>query len=94
MKRRNKTTGPAGKPLKSLKKGQAALEYVLLVAVSSLIFGAMFTAIRQSMYRIWVCEVGPRVQSPTGCNNTQDCWTAVQLGANARESLRPPGCDQ
>jgi hypothetical protein len=67
---------PTGK--KSRKTGQAAVEYVLLIAVVSVLFGLLFTGIRQSLYRLWVCELAPRVQSPGGCiNSTQPCWTAI-----------------
>lgn len=50
------------------KRGQAALEYMLLVAISLLIFGAMFYAIRQAVFRLWICEITPRIQGASGCN--------------------------
>jgi len=55
------------KPLKSKLSGQAAVEYVLLVAVTVLIFGVMFSFIRQGLFQFWVCEIGVQVQAPRGC---------------------------
>lgn len=55
------------------KQGQAAVEYILLVAFMTLIFGAMFTAIRQNLFNLWVCEIAPRIQSPIPCGNGSDC---------------------
>lgn len=81
------------KSLKSCKKrrGQAALEYVLLVAVSVLVFGYMFTVIRQQMYRLWVCEMGPRVQSAAGCRDAQKCFQSLQSAAGGQSQV-PPFC--
>jgi hypothetical protein len=58
-----------------LKKGQTAVEYVLLVAVMTVVFGALFAAMRINLYRLWVCQIGPRVQAPVGCgDNTSNCF--------------------
>jgi hypothetical protein len=55
------------KCLKTKASGQAAVEYVLLVAVTVLIFGVMFSFIRQGLFKFWVCEIGVQVQAPRGC---------------------------
>jgi hypothetical protein len=49
------------------RSGQAAVEYVLVVAISVLIFGVMFSFIRQGLFQFWVCEIGVQVQAPRGC---------------------------
>ncbi len=66
----------------SPKTGQAAIEYVLLVGISVLIFGAVFFAIRQSVFRLWICEITPRIHDASGCNfngspQPRDCGTGV-----------------
>jgi hypothetical protein len=82
-----------GKHLNSKKSkiGQAAVEYVLLVALSAAVFGTMFAAIRQGMYRIWVCEIGPRVQAPTGCVKNGQCLDTIRLHSGT--DATPAYCD-
>ena len=68
------------------KRGQAAIEYVLLVAITSLIFGAMFYAIRQSVFRLWVCDITPRVESAAGCNfQDRPCYSEPSEVGPARD---------
>jgi hypothetical protein len=67
---------------KNKSSGQAVIEYVLLVAMMTLIFGAMFAAIRQSVYRLWICELAPRVQSAGGCpDGASQCRTQLRRTA-------------
>jgi len=61
------------KPKLPSRSGQAIVEYVLLVAMMTLIFSAVFGVMRVSLYRLWVCELAVRVQSPTGCRDTNSC---------------------
>lgn len=64
-----------------LRRGQAVVEYVLLVAIMTLIFGTLFARMRRSLYDLWVCNVAPRVQAPTGCGNDVDkCWSGIAAG--------------
>ena len=71
------------------RRGQAVIEYVLLVAVMTLIFGTLFARMRRSLYDLWVCNVAPRIQSPTGCGKqTEKCWQEI---AEADGDL-PPKC--
>jgi hypothetical protein len=70
-----------------IRRGQAAIEYLLLVAISVLIFGSMFSTIRKSLFVLWVCEITPRVQAPTGCAQREDCYQNDPVAARC-ESLR------
>jgi len=75
------------------KKGQAAVEYVLLTTVMVLIFGALFTLIRRNLLFLWVCDIAPRVQTARPCDlSTNDaCWT--QLGTDTGKSnVKPTFC--
>ena len=74
--------------------GQAAIEYVLLVSVMTLIFGALFTGIRHSLYKVWVCEIGPRVEAPAGCTgDTKNCWASIKKTAGVSANVPPPNCE-
>lgn len=64
---------PETKGVFGKKSGQAAVEYILLVAFISLIFGVLFTSIRQNLFNLWVCEMAPRIQSPVPCDNGATC---------------------
>jgi hypothetical protein len=59
------------------KKGQAAVEYVLLILVVVVVFGYLFQQIRQDLFQLWVCEIGPRVQSPIPCKDREDCFKII-----------------
>jgi Flp pilus assembly pilin Flp len=61
------------KNMKTKLKGQAVVEYVLLVAVMALVFSGLFSAMRQSVYRLWICEFAIRVQAPSGCKDAREC---------------------
>lgn len=63
---------------KRQRPGQAALEYVLVVMICAAIFGFLFWAVRITVYDVWVCYMGPRIQSPGGCTNTQDCYDGLK----------------
>ena len=71
--------------------GQAVLEYVLIVAISSLVFGAVFGVIRRQLFQMWVCEIGPRVQSATPCRDRADCFQKLQEQTNGLFVV-PPDC--
>jgi hypothetical protein len=58
-------------------QGQAAVEYVLLVLICVLVFGWLFYQIRRDLFRLWVCEIGPRVQSPVPCRFRDDCFDRI-----------------
>ena len=59
------------------RQGQAAVEYVLLVLVCVLVFGWLFYQIRRDLFRLWVCEIGPRVQSPVPCRDRNQCFERI-----------------
>lgn len=63
--------------LRKTQKGQAAVEYVLLVLVCVLVFGWLFYQIRRDLFRLWVCEIGPRVQSPVPCSSRDNCFERI-----------------
>ena len=72
-------------------KGQAAIEYVLLVLVVVIVFGYLFRLIREDLFQLWVCEIGPRVQSPIPCNDREDCFKIIAdtlKGANSIQEQR------
>jgi hypothetical protein len=79
--------------LKPNKSGQTLIEYVLLVAFVTLIFGTAFSEIRRSIFRLWICQLYPRIASSGGCLAEDDCWadlTAALGGADAKY----PACNQ
>ena len=59
------------------RDGQAVLEYMLLSAISMLIFGAVFLLIRKQVYYLWICDLMPRIQSPVGCNPGESCISQI-----------------
>ncbi len=63
--------------LQKNQRGQAAVEYVLLVLVCVLVFGWLFYQIRRDLFRLWVCEIGPRVQSPIPCKTRDQCFEYI-----------------
>jgi len=63
--------------MRKTKRGQAAVEYVLLILVCVLVFGWLFYQIRRDLFRLWVCEIGPRVQSPVPCKSRDDCFNRI-----------------
>jgi hypothetical protein len=80
-------------PLNGRKSGQTLIEYVLLVAFVTLIFGSAFSEIRRSIFRLWICQMYPRIASTSGCLAEDDCWidlTAASQGVDAKY----PVCDQ
>jgi hypothetical protein len=60
------------------QRGQALVEYVLLVAVVSIIFGFMFGVIRRNLFNLWVCELYPRIAAPRSCDKTEDCFNELE----------------
>jgi len=58
-------------------KGQAAVEYVLLILVVVVVFGWLFYQIRRDLFRLWVCEIGPRVQSTIPCRSRDECFGII-----------------
>jgi len=61
--------------------GQAAVEYILVVVVTASIFATLFYAIRRNLFELWVCYLGPKIQSPGGCGvSINDCWDALGGG--------------
>ena len=78
------------------KKGQAAVEYVLLLLVVVLVFGYLFQQIRQDLFQLWVCEIGPRVQSPIPCKNREDCFKIISdtLGDASFIQAQKNACSQ
>lgn len=73
------------------KRGQALVEYVLLVAFVTLIFGSVFSIIRRVVYFFWICELYPRVASVASCDSGEQCLALLQTGQN--EELTPPACE-
>ncbi len=74
------------------RRGQAAVEYMLLLSVVVLIFGVVFSQLRKSLYVLWVCEVAPRVQAPTGCGaNTSNCWQQLSPESQVPDKCVNPG---
>ena len=59
------------------KRGQAAVEYVLLLLVVVIVFGYLFQQIRRDLFQLWVCEIGPRVQSPIPCTDRENCFKII-----------------
>ena len=59
------------------KRGQAAVEYVLLLLVVVIVFGYLFQQIRRDLFQLWVCEIGPRVQSPIPCTSKENCFDII-----------------
>lgn len=76
--------------LQKKHKGQAAVEYVLLVLVCVLVFGWLFYQIRRDLFRLWVCEIGPRVQSPIPCRTRDQCfeYIAELSSATGRQQIQ------
>ena len=77
--------------LSQIKKGQAAVEYVLLLLVVVIVFGYLFQQIRKDLFQLWVCEIGPRVQSPIPCSDREDCFKIIAetlKGSNSIQSQR------
>ncbi len=71
-----------------LKKGQAAVEYLLLIVVATMAFGYMFGVIRQNIFKLWVCDMGAQVQGPTGCgSDPNECFRKIQDPSSATASL-------
>jgi hypothetical protein len=70
------------------KKGQAAVEYVLLLLVVVIVFGYLFQQIRQDLFNLWVCEIGPRVQSPIPCSSRQDCFNIIATTLKGANSIQ------
>jgi hypothetical protein len=66
-----------------LNKGQAAVEYVLLVLVVTVVFGWLFQQIRRDLFQLWVCEIGPRIQSPVPCHDRNECFEIIINFTNA-----------
>ncbi len=61
------------------RSGQTLIEYVLVVALLTLVFGTVFYKLRLGLFNLWVCEIAPRVQAPTGCGkDTKKCWNEIQ----------------
>ncbi len=56
------------------KAGQALVEYVLLTLLASGIFAFFFGELRQSLFQMWVCDIGVRVQAPKACKNPGKCF--------------------
>lgn len=65
---------------KKSKKGQAAIEYILVVVVTAAIFATLFFAIRRNLFELWVCYMGPKIQSPGGCGSISECWDSLGGG--------------
>jgi hypothetical protein len=57
--------------------GQAIVEYMFLSVIAMLIFGAVFLTVRIQIYRLWVCDLMPRIQGPTGCSPGSSCIEQV-----------------
>lgn len=68
----------AKKPRHSAKSGQTIVEYALTVTIMTMIFGIVFYNIRISIFKLWVCEIGPRIEAPRGCANISKCWDEIQ----------------
>lgn len=78
---RRDAPAPCGKSRqpKRNSSGQAVVEYVLTVALLTLVFGTVFYKMRLALFDLWVCQLAPRIQAPRGCgNNTNECWSKVQ----------------
>jgi hypothetical protein len=67
-------------------KGQAILEYTLLLVFVVLIFAYTFGVVRRSLFNIWICQLYPRIASIGGCagTNTSQCWAEI-IGAGGGE---------
>ncbi len=68
--------------------GQAMVEYVLLVATMTLVFGFLFATIRQNLFKLWVCEMGPRIQSVQSCARADDCFASIAEVSRSGEILQ------
>ncbi len=75
------STGPMSKkPRHSAKRsrsGQTIIEYALTVTIMTMIFGLVFYKVRIALFKIWVCQIAPRVAAPRGCTSVSDCWADV-----------------
>lgn len=65
------------------QKGQAAVEYMLLIVVVFLVFGIVFYVIRTQIFQLWTCEISPRIQSPVPCTNRVECWNYIDQVAGS-----------
>jgi len=74
------------------KKGQAVIEYVLVTLFAVIVFSFLFGAMRESFFKLWVCDIGVRVAGPGGCVNTSDCWKTIDDQDNLRDDLENNGC--
>ena len=75
------------------RAGQTAVEYVLLIALSTVIFGIVFGALRKTLYILWMCRITPRVESPIPCNDkVSQCRTSTSEAAGSAGYQRPPAC--
>ena len=59
------------------RQGQVVFEYLLVMLVAITGFMALFNYIRLGLFEIWVCEMGPRIQTPGGCTSRQECLDAL-----------------
>ena len=73
------------------RAGQTAVEYVLLIALSMVIFGAIFGALRKTLYILWMCRITPRVESPIPCDDKVSQCRASTSAADSSYGA-PPAC--
>lgn len=85
--------------MKGKTSGQVLVEWVLLVAMSVVIFGGVFFAVRANLFSVWVCQYWPRIASPRECKTEKECWEALEEGSTSADvgrikEIRAQYCDE
>jgi len=76
------------------KHGQAIIEYVLLTALMAGIFSWVFGIMRQSMFKLWFCDITPKIITPGGCNSGAACGQKLQkYDSELHNKLIQYGCE-
>jgi hypothetical protein len=57
--------------------GQAIIEYCLLLAFMTLIFGSIFSILRRGIFLFWICDLYPRVAALHSCTDVDDCYITM-----------------
>ena len=65
------------KRLAARRKGQTILEYVLLLIVVIGAMGMLFGKLRERLFYLWICDVYPRVATPSGCHSFDNCLSNI-----------------
>ena len=67
----NKDAMSIKKPI--FARGQAVLEYVLLLLVVVGTMSFMFGYLRNKIFKLWICDITPRIVVASGCGSSELC---------------------